>query len=472
LKKTSLEIDIIAFHLAITRVLYPRNVKPTFISVKDVADSVNNILESFEGIDVSRYKIDDNLLSHSIILFSKYVNTINWDTEVDQKCSIKAFGSGDTALPSRTRNRLVKIPQDVEWVATVSRADFINMIRKERDDVLRLCRYAPSGYNCVEELRAERLMGQQFDRTTVNIESPQLKASITTPSVASNRHTPNTAITDLPDEEDELYDQIQGNFTGKKAYRKKPWEECSKTTKYRRLTEIRIGFSQMMEEMNVKEESRGAILQMMVKELEAERRGTVDRVDINNSDYEMFIETDADAENDRELDVAAEAEEVADELLQFHRNDPLHQYYQGSKIVDKLSGCKDRIYQFKDHEKCFIIDVIEECLKAIPREINRYSDNEKLLNVVDYIVSQMKKRKGYDKLNNRTVKSWYLNKDKIRLKPGRKINDEFERAVWANLIMCEYKQQVRFIYLYLFIYFYLKGPYKWNTTTTETCYYS
>jgi hypothetical protein len=31
-----------------------------------------------------------------------------------------------------------------------------------------------------------------------------------------------------------------------------------------------------------------------------------------------------------------------------------------------LSGCKDRIYQFKDHEKCFIIDVIEECLKAIP----------------------------------------------------------------------------------------------------------
>jgi hypothetical protein len=57
-------------------------------------------------------------------------------------------------------------------------------------------------------------------------------------------------------------------------------------------------------------------------------------------------------------------------------------------------------------------------------------------------VEILSKYPGYAELNARTIVNWKESSLKPKQKTGRKVNDDFEAAVWANLMICQLEQKV------------------------------
>lgn len=109
------------------------------------------------------------------------------------------------------------------------------------------------------------------------------------------------------------------------------------------------------------------------------------------------------------------------------------------RVIDSVSLLPKRNIIFTEDEKVHvlrILDVIDSVMQELP------PDHEIRSEYTMFEVTKMvlKKHPVYSELIDGSIERWSENRKRIKNKPGRKINSDFEAAVWGKMMICEFEK--------------------------------
>lgn len=120
-----------------------------------------------------------------------------------------------------------------------------------------------------------------------------------------------------------------------------------------------------------------------------------------------------------------------DSVLLAIRHNPL--------VMASINLLPKRNIIFTDEEKDHVLricDVIDVVMKKLP-------DSEKVrfsYTTCEVTKKVLERQPIYSELVEDGIERWIENRNKVRKKPGRKIDSQFEKAVWGKLMICEFER--------------------------------
>ena len=116
----------------------------------------------------------------------------------------------------------------------------------------------------------------------------------------------------------------------------------------------------------------------------------------------------------------------------------LQHFTDDTRVKESLQLLPKRNIIFEDAEKQHvnrIYHVINMIMKELPddHEIHKNYDAFEVTKKV------LEKYPIYSELTESHIERWCQTRDNVKKKPGRKINSEFEAAIWGKLMICEYE---------------------------------
>jgi hypothetical protein len=125
------------------------------------------------------------------------------------------------------------------------------------------------------------------------------------------------------------------------------------------------------------------------------------------------------------------------------------------RVKESLLLLPKRNIIFTDEEKEHVLrifDVIESIIHQLPDE-NEIKTKYTTAEVTKKILEN---HPVYSELVANNIDRWHEVRDMIKKKPGRKINQEFEAAVWSKMMICEFEKIMVIIQLCCIIYVSIK----------------
>ena len=109
-----------------------------------------------------------------------------------------------------------------------------------------------------------------------------------------------------------------------------------------------------------------------------------------------------------------------------------------TRIVNAIAELPNRYVTFSDEEKMQVLQIYDVVLLVFQ------SHSPDALELVDVSVANVTKMvlkdfSGYSELKESTIERWNKNRELIKEKTGRKIDKDFECAIWGQLMICEYE---------------------------------
>ena len=109
------------------------------------------------------------------------------------------------------------------------------------------------------------------------------------------------------------------------------------------------------------------------------------------------------------------------------------------RVVDSVSLLPKRNIIFTDDEKEHVLRILD-VIASVVRELPEDHEIQK-----DYIIFELtkivlKEHPVYSELVEDNIERWNANREKVKKKPGRKVNSDFEAAIWGKLMICEYEK--------------------------------
>ena len=142
------------------------------------------------------------------------------------------------------------------------------------------------------------------------------------------------------------------------------------------------------------------------------------------------IERDAiDAENRivAVLDQNFANEDYGDENVNF-----FNELNESATISGLVKKCPNKYNIYTKQEKQYVVNIMGEVRSQIASRINKSVD----LRIAENTVALVKSKPGFAVLDPNVIVGWEKNMFNVHKKRGRPVNEEFERDVWGNLMIC------------------------------------
>ena len=89
-------------------------------------------------------------------------------------------------------------------------------------------------------------------------------------------------------------------------------------------------------------------------------------------------------------------------------------------------------------------------IASVVRELPEDHEIQKDYTIFELTKIVLKEHPVYSELVEDNIERWNANREKVKKKPGRKVNSDFEAAIWGKLMICEYeKVEVRSSHLFV-----------------------
>jgi hypothetical protein len=120
------------------------------------------------------------------------------------------------------------------------------------------------------------------------------------------------------------------------------------------------------------------------------------------------------------------------------------------RIIKCVSEIPNKYITFSDEEKNQVLRIYDVVLQVFESQL---PDALEGVDVSVASVTQMvlKDMTGYSELIENTIERWSKNRALIKEKTGRKVDKDFECAIWGQLMICEYENIKVFALSYLFL---------------------
>ena len=108
------------------------------------------------------------------------------------------------------------------------------------------------------------------------------------------------------------------------------------------------------------------------------------------------------------------------------------------QIVQSVAELPNKYVTFSDVEKTQVLriyDVVLQVFESQPPEAMVGVD----VSVASVTQMVLKDMSGYSELIENTIERWSKNRGIVKEKTGRKVNKDFECAIWGQLMICEYE---------------------------------
>ena len=181
-------------------------------------------------------------------------------------------------------------------------------------------------------------------------------------------------------------------------------------------------------------------LNSAIKKLETKKRKAI--LITENTSEENTPEN-----RERNEEIIADGEINADEQInadiEIHQNEvnDRHQCVDiedDERISNAINQLPSKYVTYNEDDKSNILIVFKMILEIA---IERDFQNPKIV-AARTAEMMLAKRPYYSQITSRSILRWYERKDKVNEKTGRKINEEFERAVWGKLMLCCFEQVI------------------------------
>jgi hypothetical protein len=146
---------------------------------------------------------------------------------------------------------------------------------------------------------------------------------------------------------------------------------------------------------------------------------------------EIIADGEINADEQINADIEIHQNEVNDRLQCVDIEDD-------ERISNAINQLPSKYVTYNEDDKSNILIVFKMILEIA---IERDFQNPKIV-AARTAEMMLAKRPYYSQITSRSILRWYERKDKVNEKTGRKINEEFERAVWGKLMLCCFEQVI------------------------------
>ena len=111
--------------------------------------------------------------------------------------------------------------------------------------------------------------------------------------------------------------------------------------------------------------------------------------------------------------------------------------------IEISNQIEEQMLLFPDKSIKYTVTEIESVVSLFIRMKCLYeSKGEKLKNnsITRRMKNLLSSRPGYSDISIRSIKYWYVNSEKERLKRGRKVEKSFEEEILGNLMICNFEE--------------------------------
>jgi hypothetical protein len=109
------------------------------------------------------------------------------------------------------------------------------------------------------------------------------------------------------------------------------------------------------------------------------------------------------------------------------------------RVIESVSLLPKRNIIFTDDEKEHVLRILD-VISSVVRELPEDHDIHKDYTIFELTKIALKQHPVYSELVDSNIERWNENREKIKKKPGRKINSDFEAAVWGKMLICEFEK--------------------------------
>ena len=113
------------------------------------------------------------------------------------------------------------------------------------------------------------------------------------------------------------------------------------------------------------------------------------------------------------------------------------------KMIQILDKCPNTYNIYTKEEKAFVLDIFDHVKTFLQSEDTDPKSRQIDLRAAEYTSYIVYKKPRFAGLEPKTILYWDKTKYNVARKRGRRVNEEFERDVWGNLMICVIKNSTQ-----------------------------